>query len=530
MRFASAALSASSALLLCAGLASAQTYQGYWEPPFDHDLAGFTIPPPGDEFVSVHMALIPKGPNRGKVLVWDRHDNQPKGSWIQRWSVADVAVTPPVFQNGNLTLPSAKGDLFCAGHTWTCDGDLFVTGGTTFYREHHEDFRGGVLTYIYEPDLGSMGEWIRMQDSKEARWYPTTTVLGNDQIINAGGTDDGYVDNYEVFDPHARTWLTFNGSRLLDGPPRPYTRFGWYPRLFLLSSGQVFLAGMWGVSARLDHENAPGVWELMDDGEYFRYVYNTAVLVPNLEPRYEDAVLRLGGDAFDVGAIGYGPTNVVEYCAAGAAAAPAWNWKKAPPLRRGRMHANAVVLPDGSLLVIGGRLNSSDVFPGLFTRVPELLHPEVGVWQDQPNAASPRDYHSTAALLPDGRVISAGGEAALWDYQVFVPHYLADGLPRPVLHPLASEDMGYGQVCTFQHDVMPAGTKVQKAVLVRPASITHHTDFDARYVALKVLGQDSGSITVVTPSGSRRAPRGYYMLFLVSNQGVPSEAGWVRLQ
>src|SRR5262245_8446051 len=85
---------------------------GYWERPFQHDPAGFDPPPARLNFV--HMALIPKGPHQGHVLVWDLRGPQGPGPWEQRWAIVDVAdPLAPVFWNDELPLPDGRGDLFC---------------------------------------------------------------------------------------------------------------------------------------------------------------------------------------------------------------------------------------------------------------------------------------------------------------------------------------------------------------------------------------------------------------------------------
>ena len=71
-----------------------------------------------------HLALIPKGPFRGHLLAW----NWMRGiTGKQHWSIIDPV--NQTFQNFTLPMPPGEGELFCAGHAWTKDGDLFVAGG-----------------------------------------------------------------------------------------------------------------------------------------------------------------------------------------------------------------------------------------------------------------------------------------------------------------------------------------------------------------------------------------------------------------
>jgi hypothetical protein len=58
---------------------------------------------------------------------------------------------------------------------------------------------------------------------------------------------------------------------------------------------------------------------------------------------------------------------------------------------------------------LGGGADPNDLY-GLPVRVAELYDPALDVWTEMASQASNRTYHSTALLLPDGRVISAGSD------------------------------------------------------------------------------------------------------------------------
>ena len=69
-----------------------------------------------------------------------------------------------------------------------------------------------------------------------------------------------------------------------------------------------------------------------------------------------------------------------------------------------------------------------------------------------------------------------------------------------------------------------------KVVLTAPGSVTHHSDMHQRYVELPTVVAQGAKISMTTPTDEREAPRGIYMLWLVTNQGVPSVAQWVVLR
>src|SRR5262249_6872600 len=148
-------------------------------------------------------------------------------------------------------------------------------------------------------------------------------------------------------------------------------------------------------------------------------------------------------------------------------------------------------------------------------------------------------------LLPDARVLLGGGEQRFWDYVIYEPPYLTQGLPRPVFETHPSTPLNYNSVYSIQFTI-DAGATVSRVVLMRPGSTTHHFDFDERYIQLPTtvfetappspparFAQFTTPVAPPSPSNpynARTAPPGWYMCFLISDNGVPSVAHWVKLQ
>jgi hypothetical protein len=150
---------------------------------------------------------------------------------------------------------------------------------------------------------------------------------------------------------------------------------------------------------------------------------------------------------------------------------------------------------------------------------PELYDPKTGQWTVMASQAIQRTYHSTAVLLPDGRVLSSGsdnGASTEHTYEIFSPPYLFNGA-RPVIQ-AAPASIGYGS--SFTITTADAST-ITRVALIRPSATTHADNMDQRYVDL-TFTTGSGTIQATAPANGNLAPPGYYMLVIVNANGVPS--------
>jgi hypothetical protein len=204
----------------------------------------------------------------------------------------------------------------------------------------------------------------------------------------------------------------------------------------------------------------------------------------------------------------------------------------------GRRQHNLTVLMDGTVLASGGNSSGApfvDLSAGVYAA--ERWDPATGRWTTLAAQRQTRQYHSTAVLLPDGRVLSAGGGVCgdctdvgylAKDAEVFSPPYLFDDTGAPARRPTISSaptSVATGRSFTVG---TPDAASIAKVALVRLGASTHSTEMEQRYVPLAFVA-GSGSLTVRAPAGPTLAPPGPYMLVVVDREGVPSVAAMLTV-
>ncbi len=544
-----------------------------------------TTPPADRNRVNaLHANLIPAGPHRGRVLVWDGNLTSNVGVRThQPWSIVDPNWVPNGpghrFYNGALPMPMQGSvpvaELFCCGQTWTADGRLMTAGGTSAYPVPGvSQWRGAKLVYQWDPLTVT---WHRMpQDLFVERWYPSLATDGTDDRIGIfGGTDD-YDPNHPnpasaglpATDPrnHYESYrITFNRPtplatweqkivnpgatpRLYSGPlfnpAPPYPRgLTDYPRIHVLTTGQWVVSGFFTRDARWTHDPTQDPSYSTDTGQIppgydVQVHYGTSLLYPNLGGIH-NRLVRIGGRRHTVTPGLHYASSLVEVSYA-TTPGDVWNPSALPAMAQARDRGNVVILPNGMLFVIGGY---TDDAAQAFNLTPEVL--VNNQWSPMAAHAGGRAYHSCAILLPDGRILSCGGEGRSWDYQIWSPPYLTvPGLTRPQGVQLwytsggLISDNAIGAITwngvyrASWSTPMPMGVAVEKIVMMRPMAQTHHDDGGQRYVELTswTVEDAEDSRYFKAPVSRFHAPPGWYMVFLVTNQGVPANAVWVHLR
>lgn len=440
--------------------------------------------------VAIHAALL----RTGKALFFGYPSPSPTRLYDPGANSA-IDATPPFAI-----------DIFCSGQSFLPDGRLLVAGGMN--DKVYPPPAGIYNAVFFDP---SSSTWSQGPSMNYARWYPTTVPMPDGTMFVLAGTDQ--TGNKiqlatESYNPATNNWTKLPRSADIPSPPDNY------PLMTVLSNGNVFYAAPRQDSQMYDP--ATETWMFVSNMNFGKRYHAAVALLPDSQK-----VLVVGGASSDAGN-GTGPTNTTEVIDL-SAAAPAWTY--AAPMNIARYNLNVVYLADGTLLAVGGNQQSSYGKP---VEQPELYDPSANQWTLMAPQVGIRAYHSTALLLPDGRVISAGSDSkkALENtYEIYSPPYLFMGA-RPTIT-AAPSAITYGQQFTI---MTPDAANIKRVALIRPGAATHanHMD-DHSYIDLSWTA-GSGQLTAIAPASANNAPPAYYMLVIVNSSGVPSVMPFLQLQ
>jgi hypothetical protein len=386
-----------------------------------------------------------------------------------------------------------------------------------------QDFRGTASAYVFDPKTEA---FVRVQDMKNKRWYPTLARLPDGQLMAVSGLDGtGQIltGQNEIFDEATGGWT--------DGPTR---FFPTYPALFPTADGRLFYSASNAGYGPADVGRTPGLWDTAT---------NTFTPIPGLRdadetetsasvllaPAQAQRFMVLGG-----GGVGESPkstarTDIVDLTQANPHFTPG------PDLPRPTRYPNVVLLPDDGILITGG---SSD-YRGKHdsdNHDARIYHPDTGLLSMAADPQVGRDYHSEALLLPDGRVVTMGSNPLFSNssdsvsapfeqrIEIYSPPYLFQPGERPAVTGAPAEvDPG-----ATVHIAVPNAADIAKVRLIRPTAATHVTNLEQRSVAVD-FAIDPQGLTLTVPTGSGLLPAGPYMLFVINRNGVPSVGRWVMV-
>lgn len=447
--------------------------------------------------IPIHAHLLPTG----DMMFWDRHDHAlgyDGNPWL--WDPATGLTTMAM----TLTY-----DIFCSGHSFMADGRLLVSGG------HIMDAEGEHKASIYDPFTDS---WESLPDMNNGRWYPSNATLANgDVLVMAGTFQTGQVNTIpQVWEVNNNGWRDLTNAAQGNYPDAA----DYYPFLYQAPNGQVFVAGPQQM-ARYLNTSGTGQWIDVAPSTLIYRDYGSSVM-------YGDGQVLIMGGSADRNT--WTPTDSAEVINLNDATPV---WRTVSPMNFPRRHHVATLLPDGTVLVSGGTsLPGFDVAAGAVVTA-EMWNPVTEQWTLLAAQERYRGYHANALLLPDGRVLVGGGGhppnsvdgRPQYNFEIYSPPYLFRG-PRPVID-AAPPIVSYNH--TFSLETANAAS-IENVTWIRLGSVTHGFNENQRINHLAFTQVDNGLLHVTTPADPNLAPPGYYMLFILDENGVPSVAQFVQLR
>jgi hypothetical protein len=456
-----------------------------------------------------------------------------------------------------------SGDIFCSGHAFLSDGRLIVAGGTykydgKFLRLPIPPFSGLQHTHIFDPITL---KWSQVADMKNGRWYPSCIMLADGRILVMAGLSKNFpwafLKELEIYSSKDREgWQTIPGA----GHWIPM-----YPRLHLLPSGEIFYAGSYNThytfpfslygfpSSIFNVQNRR--WTKIGNPHNVKREEGTTVLLPLLPPDYSAKVLLIAGGT-QPGTDAINDVEMIDFSEKHP------KYKSIKPLKHPRYYAYAVLLPDQSVLVLGGKIGTKghthtqthtqmnsnknihkqkklemvrhealEEVPHDHHAVlePELFNPKDNNWHPMASMKLDRLYHANALLLPDGRVMTAGSnpERRINELRIelYRPPYLFRG-SRPEISK-SPNSITYGQ--EFEIQTNDNANHINAIALIRPSVTTHCVNTEQRYVGLEFHIKNSNILSAKTPLNRNILPPGYYMLFIVAKDDIPSIGHFVHI-
>lgn len=452
--------------------------------------------------IAVSMASLPDG----RILTFSSNE---RDSFPVDVEFTYAAVWDP--ETGvHSEIPHPSHDMFCASLVTLEDGEVFVTGGRN---------KGlSPFTSIFDFRTDS---WIPMEDMNRGRWYPTSIALPNGQVFVAVGT--GGQQYPEIWTPGSG-WQLLTGIDLTD----PILQYGsinggdQWPLMHLDLDGNILHYGATPIMHSLDLTGLGSITTIGPHNAPWHAKEAVAVM-------YDEAKLLVAGGATamtDVTSVANAMTIDIS--------GPAPVITQIAPMNSPRQYHNEVILPDGRVIVIGGNTNGEKFVDTSAVLAPEVWDPDTGVWTLWNPQQVPRVYHSTAILMTDGRIISAGGglrnlgsEGDHLDAEIFSPPYLFDALDQPAVRPVITDAPGLRRIGTSFGVEATAG--LSRFTLIKMSATTHTQNTDLRFLEVPFSEDAPGEYTLTLHSDENVLTPGYWMLWALDAQDVPSEAHVIQI-
>ena len=439
----------------------------------------------------------------GRIVTWASNE-------VDAFPIRDLYTHSGVFNPRDGTFvsqPNPHHDMFCAGTAMLGDGSLLVAGGNPSLRQTSR-FDGA--NWQVEPPMA------------QPRWYGTLVTLadgdafatfgkGASQIGERWGENVGWTDL-----PRASMATLSREQNVINSVGGIGAAAQWFGFMHLAPNGRVFHAGPTPTMNWFDTDGLGGVTSAGSrNGESVLRQFGSSVL-------YDDGQLLITGGA-DPRQRPASTASALTVDISGSAPVV----QSVDDMRWRRTFHNSVVLPNGEVLVIGGNENGVQFNDAKSILTPESWDPDTRRWRALAAHTVPRNYHSVAVLLKDGRVLSAGGglcgancPANHADAEIFSPPYLfsanGDAAVRPEIAFASARTRAAGNI------FVETDADIESFNLVRLGSTTHSINSDQRFLPLAATRAENGVYELSAHSNPNVLVPGFWWLFAVDSAGVPA--------
>ncbi|MDR4306332.1 RICIN domain-containing protein [Chelatococcus sambhunathii] len=449
----------------------------------------------------------------GKILTWSAYDRFAFGGDQGK---TFTALFDPATNSASERLVSNTGhDMFCPGTSVLADGRILVTGGSSSSKAS-----------IYDPTTNA---WTATTRLNVPRGYQGDTLLSTGDVFTVGGSWSGGQGGKvgEVWSRTAGTWRRLtgvSGESMAATDPGGIYRGDNHMWLYGAANGYVFQAGP---SQMMHWVNTAGAGAVSNAGLRGDDAYS---MNGNVVMYDAGKLLKLGGAPAYEARLANSAAYRIDF-SRGPGQPVAVTKQK--PMTFPRAFANAVALPTGEVVVMGGQTYPTPFSDARAIMVPEIWSPATGAFTSLAEMAIPRTYHSVAGLMLDGRVFVGGGGLCgscatnHADIQILTPPYLLNADGSAAARPTISTAPTTG---TWGQTITVGASGASAFSLVRLSSTTHSVNNDQRRLPLAIASASGSSFRLQLPADRGTLLPGDWMLFAMNANGTPSVAKILRIQ
>ena len=454
--------------------------------------------------------------NDGRMLTWAAATADDFNLSKPNYTVA--AIYNPS-KNSFSNTPNPRQNMFCAGLSRTIDGRVMAVGGGA----------ATILTSLFDP---ANNNWTSGGDTALRRWYSTSVTLPNGNIFMALGA--GQEGLTELWSPASNIWTPLwnvGFAPILQEYGIPDNLdYEWYPWLHVAPNGKLFYSGpttnLYWVDPTGGSSNNVALIGPRLANDRMRIWGNSIMYRPGQLLITGGRDMRLTppatSEAFVININGANPVVT-----------------KVAPMNYARVFHHTLTLPNGEVLAVGGNTTAEKFTDNGSILTPEMWNAESNTWRLLAPMSVARPYHSTAAIMKDGRVLIIGGGvcgpcgANHPDGQIYSPPYLFKSNGTPAARPAIDATTVPSQIRVGNNFKVSGSAGTAAFSLVRLQAATHGMQTDHRFLPLLITGTSrAGSrseYTLATNNNANVMVPGDYWLFAISANGTPSVASTIRV-